>query len=150
MKSPKELNGDERMCLSQMPHPSSTQITLWAREEERRLPARGVSRLVARRRGSHMQGLNSSAFCGFASRKQNPELRTKRAKWEGEELPEAQGSLSLTLEAAGSPRKVAESGYGREVAVVRMFIPRAAVVGGSSPCQFLGTDSLALFPRAWG
>ena len=84
MKSPKELNGDERMCLSQMPHPSSTQITLWAREEERRLPARGVSRLVARRRGSHMQGLNSSAFCGFASRKQNPELRTKRAKWEGE------------------------------------------------------------------
>ena len=45
---------------------------------------------------------------------------------------------------------MAESGYRHEVAVVGMFIPRAAVVGVSSPCQFLGTDSLALFPRAWG
>ena len=43
---------------------------------------------------------------------------------------------------------MAESGYRHEVAVVGMFISRAAVVGVSSPCQFLGTDSLALCPRA--
>ena len=59
------------MCLSQMPHPSSTQKTPWTREEEKCLPTHGVSRLVAPSRGSHMQGLNSSALCGFTSRKQN-------------------------------------------------------------------------------
>ena len=101
MKSPKELNGDERMCLSQMPHPSSTQITLWAREEERRLPAHGVSRLVAPSRGSHMQGLNSSAFCGFTSRKQNPELRAKRAKWEGEGASRGPGQAQFDSGGSG-------------------------------------------------
>lgn len=45
---------------------------------------------------------------------------------------------------------MAESGYGPEVAVVGMFIPWAAVVGVSSSRQFLGTDSLVLFPRVWG
>ena len=84
MKSPKALNGDERMCLFQMPHPSSTQKTPWTLEEERGLPAHRVSRLVAPSGGSHVQGLNSSAFCGLTSREQNPELRAKRAKWEGE------------------------------------------------------------------
>ena len=72
------------------------------------------------------------------------ELRGQSGK--GRELPKAQSKLSLTLEAVGNPGRVAESGNRYEVAVVGMFIPRAAVVGVSNPCQFLALTAWPSFP----
>lgn len=133
-----------------MLHPSSTQRTLWTREEEeeeRCLPAHGPPTLVAPSR--HVQGLNSSAASGFTSQagKQKPEPTQQSGRGRSE-LPEAWDRLTPeAVESQGgwqNPAIGGEAGRGVARGLLWLGCPVSLLhwLAGSHSLSEPGTDTV--------